>query len=87
MTLTLVLSLQNFISVIDSITDGNIEQKALLLDISFCLKNISASNEYIDQIIHLVELLGMEEYVYHVFKEHDKLEYIQNMYMEVHNYV
>lgn len=87
MSQTLVSPLQTFVGAIDSIVEANIEQKALLLDISFCLKNIGTSNEYIDQIIHLVDLLQMEECAYHVFKGHDKFECIQNMYIEVHNYV
>lgn len=82
-----LLPLQNFINVVQSIMTSNIEQKALLLDITFNLKRIIVSSDRIEQIIYLGDLFKMEEYVYHVFKGHDKLKFIQQMYVEVHKYV
>lgn len=87
MSLPPLLPLQDFVNVIQSIVTTNIEQKALLLDIAFGLKSIIISPDHIQQIIYLGDLFKMEEYVYHVFKGHDKLEFIQQMYVEVHKYV
>ena len=87
MSLPPLLPLQDFVNVIQSIMTTNIEQKALLLDIAFGLKRIIVSSDHIEQIIYLGDLFKMEEYVYHVFKGHDKLGFIQQMYVEVHKYV
>lgn len=82
-----LLPLQDFINVIQSIVTANVEQRVLLLDIVFGLKRIIVSPDHIERIIYLGDLFKMEEHVYHVFKGHDKLEVIQQMYVEVHKYV
>ena len=87
MSLPPLLPLQDLINVIQSIMTSNIEQKALLLDMTFNLKRIIVSSDRIEQIIYLGDLFKMEEYVYHVFKGHDKLKFFQQMYVEVHKYV
>lgn len=87
MSLPPLLPLQECIDVIQSIMASNIEQKALLLDMTFNLKRVIVSSDRIEQIIYLGDLFKMEEYVYHVFKGHDKLKFIQQMYLEVHKYV
>lgn len=87
MSLPPLLLLQDFVNVVQSIMTNNIEQKALLLDMTFNLKRIIISSDRIEQIIYLGDLFKMEEYIYHVFKGHDKLKLIQQMYVEVHKYV
>lgn len=87
MSLPPLLPLRDFVNVMQSIVTTNIEQKVLLLDIIFGLKCIIVSSDRIEQIIYLGDLFKMEEYVYHVFKGHDKLGFIQQMYVEVHKYV
>lgn len=87
MSLLPLLPLQDFINAIQSIVTSNIERKAVLLHITFNLKRIIVSSDRVEQIMYLEALFKMEEYVYHVFKGHDKLKFIQQMYVEVHKYV
>ena len=87
MSLPLVVPLQGFVGIFESIRAGDIEQKAILLDVTFGLKRLVTTLDRVEQIIYLGDLFKMEDYVYHVFKGHVYLDHIKQMYIEVRKYV
>lgn len=87
MSLPGLTPLKDVISVINSLKTNNIEQRVLLLDIGFSVKQLIAADDRVEQNIHLGDIFKMEEYVYHVFQGHANLNHIKQLYVEVHKYV